>query len=130
MNNLEINKEEFLKFMQYPDDKPLVMINLLKFKKKTEDGLDGAELYRCYKLKAAELLKKVGGRLLWLGKADQFLIATDKDKWDEVLLVEYPSRKAFLNMINLPEFEEVQKDRKASLENTVLIASTTINSNI
>jgi len=128
MGNLEINKEEIQKFMQHPDDQPVVMINLLKFKNETEDGVEGAELYKCYKQKAAELLKQVGGKLLWLGKADQYIICDDNDKWDEVLLVEYPSRAAFLKMISLPEFEEVQKDRKASLKNTVLIASTTLGS--
>lgn len=128
MGNIEINREEMQKFMQHPDEQPVVMINLLKFKNKTEDGVEGAELYKCYKQKAAELLKQVGGKLLWLGKADQYIIGGDNDKWDEVLLVEYPSRAAFLKMISLPEFEEVQKDRKASLKSTVLIASTTLGS--
>ena len=128
MDNIIINQEELQKFMQHPDDKPVVMINLLKFKNEKEDGVDGTELYRCYKQKAAELLKQVGGKLLWLGKADQYIIGDENDKWDEVLLVEYPSRAAFFKMISLPEFEEVQKDRKASLKSTVLIASTTIGS--
>lgn len=128
MGNIEINREEMQKFMQHPDEQPVVMINLLKFKNKTEDGVEGAELYKCYKQKAAELLKQVGGKLLWLGKADQYIIGGDNDKWDEVLLVQYPSRAAFLKMISLPEFEEVQKDRKASLKSTVLIASTTLGS--
>lgn len=128
MDNIIINQEELQKFMQHPDDKPVVMINLLKFKNEKEDGVDGAELYKCYKQKTAELLKQVGGKLLWLGKADQYIIGDENDKWDEVLLVEYPSRAAFFKMISLPEFEEVQKDRKASLKSTVLIASTTIGS--
>ena len=128
MANIEINQEELQKYMQHPDNQPVVMINLLKFKNETEDGVDGAEFYKCYKQKAAELLKQVGGKLLWIGNSDQYIIGGDNDKWDEVLLVEYPSRAAFLKMISLPEFEEVQKDRKASLNSTVLIASTTIDS--
>ena len=70
MGNLEINREELQKFMQHPDNQPVVMINLLKFKNETEDGVEGSELYKCYKRKAAELLKQVGGKLLWLGKTD------------------------------------------------------------
>ena len=128
MANIEINQEELQKYMQHPDNQPVVMINLLKYKNETEDGVDGAELYKCYKQKAAELLKQVGGKLLWIGNSDQYIIWGDNDKWDEVLLSEYPSRAAFLKMISLPEFEEVQKDRKASLNSTVLIASTTIDS--
>ena len=70
MGNLEINREELQKFMQHPDNQPVVMINLLKFKNETEDEVEGSELYKCYKRKAAELLKQVGGKLLWLGKTD------------------------------------------------------------
>jgi len=128
MGNLENNTDEMQKFMQHPDDKPVVMINLLKFKNQDKHGVNGEELYRCYKQKAAELLAQVGGKLLWLGKADQFIIGNENEKWDEILLVEYPSRSAFLKMTQLPDFEEVQKDRRASLESTVLIASTTLGS--
>ena len=63
MDNIIINQEELQKFMQHPDDKPVVMINLLKFKNEKEDGVDGTELYNCYKQKAVELLKQVGGKL-------------------------------------------------------------------
>lgn len=41
-----------------------------------------------------------------------------------VLLVEYPSRAAFAQMVSDPRFQEVQKDRLDALEETVLIACT------
>jgi len=126
MNNITLNQEELQKLMQHPDDKPVVMINLLKFKTTTESGESGAALYARYAQNAAPLVAKVGGKLLWQGKAEQYLVGGDADRWDKVLLVEYPSRAAFMQMTQLPEFQEVQKDRLAALERTVLIASTTV----
>ena len=42
----------------------------------------------------------------------------------DVLMVEYPSRAAFAQMVSDPNFQEVQKDRLDALEETVLIACT------
>lgn len=125
MQTITPNHEELQKLAQHPDDRPVVMINLLKFNRTTGSGESGAALYARYAQNAAPLLAKVGGKLLWQGKADQYLIGGEADRWDEVLLVEYPSRAAFIQMTQLPEFQEVQKDRLAALERTVLIASTT-----
>jgi hypothetical protein len=40
--------------------------------------------------------------------------------------VEYPSRAAFIQMTQLPEFQKVQEERLAALECTVLMASTSV----
>ncbi len=125
MKNMALNEEELQKFMQQPDENSVVMINLLKFKKNTENGEPGIASYFRYMQNAAPFLAKVGGKLLWHGVTDQYIIAGQDDRWDRVLLVEYPSRAAFLQMINMPEFQAIQHDRIAALEDTVLIASTT-----
>jgi len=125
MNTIAPNQEELQKFMQQPDDKPVVMINLLKFKATTESGESGEAVYARYAQHAAPLLASVGGRLLWQAKADQYIVADETQRWDRVLLVEYPSRAAFLKMTQLPEFQEVQKERVDALESTLLIAATT-----
>ncbi|MBN2297869.1 MAG: DUF1330 domain-containing protein [Deltaproteobacteria bacterium] len=72
------------------------------------------------------MLKKIGGRLLWMGSMDQVFIGLQKDRWDMVLPVEYPSRKALLQMISTPEYLDAHKDREAGLDNSVLLASTMI----
>jgi hypothetical protein len=41
-----------------------------------------------------------------------------------VLLVEYPSRKAFIEMVTQPEYLEAHADREAALERTVVLACT------
>ena len=44
------------------------------------------------------------------------------ETWDAVLLVEYPSRKVFVEMVNDPGYLKVQVDREQGLERTVLYA--------
>jgi len=126
MGNITINEQELQKFAQQPDDKPVVMINLLKFKAVTETGLTGEELYDRYAAQAAPFVAQVGGKVFWQGKAEQYISGGEADRWDKVLLVEYPSRAAFLKMIQMPEFQATQKDRLAALESTALIAAATL----
>lgn len=125
MDNINPNEAELQKFMASPDSGPVVMVNLLKFKTATEGGESGEAVYSRYMQNAAAFVAGVGGRLLWMGAADQLIIGSEDQKWDKVLLVEYPSRKAFLQMVGNPEFQAAQLDRTAALEATVLLATTT-----
>jgi uncharacterized protein (DUF1330 family) len=108
------------------DTGPIVMVNLLKFREtganKKESG-EGA--YTRYMINVAPLLEKAGGRLVWMGSVKQVFIGADTDHWDRVMLVEYPSCKAFLDMISAPEYLEVHKDREAGLETSALLMTKT-----
>ncbi|WP_456429993.1 DUF1330 domain-containing protein [Rhodocaloribacter sp.] len=125
MRTITLNEDELRRFMAHPDDGPVVMINLLRFRPTTDDGESGEAAYARYAGRAVPFVAQVGGRLLWQGKADQLLIGGEGDRWDRVLMVEYPSRAAFLKMVAMPEFQATQADRVAALESTVLIAATT-----
>ena len=64
-----------------------------------------------------------GGRLVWTGRPEQVLIGdAEADGWDAVALVEYPSRKAFIEMVSSPKYMEAHEHREGGLERTVLIA--------
>ena len=70
VTNLQRPSEEQMKmFMEFPDDAPIKMVNLLKFKIKAEyaDGrstdLSGKEAYAIYAQEVQEHLKKVGAKL-------------------------------------------------------------------
>jgi len=103
----------------------------LKFKKKAgESSETGVNAYNRYMEKAAPFLEEAGGRLLWLGDVDDVFIGTFRDGWDRVMLVEYPSRKAFLDMISRPEYLKVHEDREAGLETSALLAGKTVISGI
>ena len=112
--------------MNSTDDRPFVMINLLKFKKATDSGEPGKAAYQRYEKNVFPLLLEAGGRPLWIGAVGEVFIGTPDDAWDQVMLIEYPSRAAFLKMISRPEYQKVHHDREIALENSVLLAAGTV----
>ena len=101
-------------------DGPVVMLNLLRY---LPDG--GAERYATYAREVQPFLTAVGGRVVWQGSADGVVIGDDDaDAWDAVLLVEYPSREAFLRMATDEGYLEVSKHRTAALADSRLVACT------
>jgi uncharacterized protein (DUF1330 family) len=85
------------------------MLNLLRFK---PDG--GRERYEEYGAAVAPLLAKVGGRVAYMGEANPVVIGTES--WDMVLLVEYPTRQAFLDMVGSGEYQAIAHLRTEALE--------------
>jgi uncharacterized protein (DUF1330 family) len=100
-------------------DEPVVMINLLHFKQP-----DGAEHYRRYARGVVVHLESVGGRVLYSGSAKALLVGDgERPWWDAILVVEYPSPGAFLEMIADAGYLEVHKHREAALDRAELIAT-------
>jgi uncharacterized protein (DUF1330 family) len=125
MSAIRPNREQFAALAASTDTGPVVMLNLLKFKAKAtgEDG-SGEDAYKRYGDEAVKLVEEQGGRILWQGRADQILIGDPARDWDSVVLVEYPSRKAFIDMVSKPKYEEAHEHREAGLERTELVAMT------
>jgi uncharacterized protein (DUF1330 family) len=103
------NQEGFAAFAgRAGDGTPVVMLNLLAFRR---DG--GRERYEEYGAAVAPLLEKAGGRIVFLGEPALALLGDDS--WDLVVLVEYPSRQAFLDMIGSAEYEAIAYLRTEAL---------------
>lgn len=94
----------------------VVMLNLLKFK-----GEEGAKAYNRYGAVVSKMVEALGGRILYSGRAAEMLVGDTT--WDAVVLVEYPSRKAFLQMVSSPEYLAVHHEREQGLERAVLYAT-------
>ena len=125
MSAIKPNKAQFVELMEAPDEGPVVMLNLLKFKERAEGGEgSGAGEYAKYGDAAVAMVEARGGKVLWMGRADQILIGDESQGWDSVALVQYPSRKAFIEMVSTPEYEQAHEHRESGLERTVLIACT------
>ena len=116
MNTIEINQDQFRELLKNPNDKPFVMLNLLKFKK---DG--GRKSYARYIKEASRFVEGVGGKLLLFSRPKELLTGTET--WDLLLLVQYPSRKAFIETANNAEYLKIHSFRKEALENAVLYAT-------
>ena len=120
MSDIRPNKEQFLELMNAPDEGPVVMLNLLKFKPR-----GGSQEYGKYGDSVTKMVEARGGKILWMGKVDQTLIGDiAEEDWDAVALVQYPSRKAFIDMATSTEYDKAHEHRESGLERTVLLACT------
>jgi uncharacterized protein (DUF1330 family) len=107
------------------------MVNLLKFKPLADGGdISGRESYNRYGRDVKPIVEALGGRIIWHGRADQTLIGDESAEWDAIALVEYPSRKAFLEMAMSKQMNEIHHNREAGLERTVLIACTELSDGV
>jgi len=124
MNAIRPNAEAFRELASAPEDGPVVMLNLLKFKERADSGdVIGRDSYDRYGRNVRPMVEALGGRIIWHGRAEQLLIGeAGEQDWDAVALVEYPSRKAFIEMAMSKQMGEIHHDREAGLERTVLLA--------
>lgn len=96
---------------------PVVMLNLLRY---SDDG----SLYGEYSRRVLPILARFGAEVVYSGGCSTLVIAGDPGgEWDAVLLVRYPSRSAFLEMIADPEYLEAAKLREEGLADSVLQAT-------
>jgi len=107
-------------------DRPIVMLNLLRFKQRADgaladEALSGEEAYRRYGEAVASSLARVGGSLELVARCAQTVIGPEAEHWDLVALARYPSRKAFLEMVGDPEFQQKHELRSAALADSRLI---------
>ena len=115
------------KLMEGPEDSPVVMVNLLSFKKKADGsnaGMSGQESYSLYGAKMKDYVESKGGRFIWMGRVDSMVIGESDADFEVVALVEYPNRKAFLEIASSAHVAEIGKDRLDGLEGQWLIAAT------
>ena len=127
MPHIKPTRDQIIRFSQSQDDGPVVMLNLLRFADKAagDTGKSGADSYETYGDQMREIMAQRGIKLLWRGRADSVVIGDDDgDAWDMILLVEYPSRKVFLEMGASKEYEKAGEHRTAALADSRLIACT------
>ena len=104
-----LNQEGFAAFAARTEESsPVVMLNLLRFK---PDG--GRERYAEYGAAVAPLLERAGARVVSAG--DPATVLLGERSWDLVLLVEYPTRGAFLEMIGSEDYQAIAHLRTEAL---------------
>lgn len=97
---------------------PVVMLNLLRFK---ADG--GRERYLEYVEHFRTTAAPHGAEVLYVGDGSTPLVAEEGQAWDAVLLVRYPSRQAFSDMVRDPAYSAGTHLRTEALEEAVLQAT-------
>lgn len=111
--------DTFARFQDEDDGGPVVMLNLLRFA-----GQEGREQYARYAAGVGPFLERVGASVLYAGACSTLLVGAEAHRWDAVLVVRYPSRTAFAQMVSDPDYLKVSELRTSALEAAVLEATT------
>lgn len=95
---------------------PVVMLNLLRF------APGGAETYRQYieRFDSSGVRERYGVTIVYGGAGHPSLVAGDGGDWDMVLLVRYPSRRHFVDMIGDPDYQQFEHLRAEAVSTAVL----------
>jgi uncharacterized protein (DUF1330 family) len=118
-SSLEPTPEQFAALAARPAGAPVLMVNVLKFK--TAGGL---ESYQQYGREVAPHLERVGATVRYAGTAPAVIIGDgERPWWDAILIVEYPTPQAFINMVTTQAYAKVHEHRAAGLERGDLIAT-------
>ncbi len=99
-----------------PDTGPVVMVNMLRLRDRAA--------YKRYSELAMPLIKARGGTVLWAGDGEAVAFGdAQADRWDYVVLVRYPARAAFLDMVRSAEYAAANVHREQAVERHVILAS-------
>jgi uncharacterized protein (DUF1330 family) len=102
-------------FLTGDDDSAVVMLNLLRFE---PEG--GREKYLEYLEMAKPILARFGAKILFGGDGLPVLTTGQAQEWDAAVLVQYPRRSAFKNMIEDPEYHKAFTFGVAAIADIVL----------
>jgi uncharacterized protein (DUF1330 family) len=117
--SLEPTPDQIAALAARPANEPVVMINLLQFR---TDG--GRQSYIRYIQEVTPHLQRVGGTVRYAGESPAVVIGDgEKPWWDAIIVVEYPSPAAFLDMVTNEEYLKVHEHRAAGLDRGDLIAT-------
>lgn len=115
-----------------PDDSPVFMLNLLRYKKDADYGEPGdapcsgrTAYHERYVPVFRELAAGEGVKVTWLAAALARVVGPADEQWDEVGVVEYPSFAAFRRISESARYKaEAERHRLAALADWRLIATT------
>ncbi|MGE0484524.1 MAG: DUF1330 domain-containing protein [Gammaproteobacteria bacterium] len=106
----------------------VTMLNLLRYRDQADyrehpqqAPCSGREAYARYAAAALACVEHVGGRVVYVGAAASNVIGPADETWDDVLLVEYPSIEAFLDMLRSPPYQACVHHRRAALADSRLV---------
>ena len=117
--SLEANREQLTALSARAADAPVVMVNLLQFRKP-----GGLERYLQYGREVAPHLNRVGATIRYGGTAPAVVIGDgERPWWDAILIVEYPTPDAFIDMVTTEEYAKVHEHRAAAIDRGDLIAT-------
>jgi uncharacterized protein (DUF1330 family) len=107
-----------------PDDGPVVMVNLVRLREHALNGEgSGWDAYQRYSAAVVKLLKPRSATILWAGDVEGVALGIpEANRWDYAVLVRYPSRAVFLEMLNSADYAVANIERENALADHVIFA--------
>lgn len=115
------NNQQMQALMEPGHDKPVYMVNLLKFKDKAEypdgreTGLTGEQAFALYGEAMARILMGLGGGPMFSANVESLWLGQVEELWDAIVIAMYPNRRALYDMLASPEYKEAAIHRIAGL---------------
>ena len=128
--HIDPDRQAWEVFKSLPADRPIQMLNLIRLKPKAEypqghpdhgKDLTGLDAYRAYGRTTAHIFKRVGGRQVWVGKPEVMVTGPRAEAWDLAFIAEYPTSRAFIEMVRDPEYRELVQHRTAGVADSRLL---------
>jgi uncharacterized protein (DUF1330 family) len=107
-----------------PDDGPVTMLNLMRFRERSLDGKgSGWDAYLRYSALSIKLIKAQGGTIIWTGEAQAVALGMpEAHRWDYIALVRYPSRASFIAMMTSPGYALANVERENGCADHLIVA--------
>lgn len=129
MPSIEPTETQMEQLTELADDgKPLVMINCLRYNEKSQYPEDsdiepttGKKAFQRYGEESFPFISALGGKPVWMGAVIQSLIAPEGEKWDDIVMVQWPNLEAFKALMNNNEYLALSHHRDAALADSRLI---------
>ena len=124
------SRENWQVFKDLPRDRPIHMLNLIKFRALAEypeghpyrgKGLSGREAYAIYAEGFQRLVAGDGAAMVWQAPME-CVVTGPPGEWDEAFVMGYPDSAAFMKMVNNEEYiRDVVPHRTAAVADSRLI---------
>ena len=130
MSHIDPTREAFDAFKALPRDRPVAMLNLLRFRERAgyppdhplaTESFSGAEAYRRYGRESGPVFARVGGTIVWRGTPALTLIGPADEAWDAAFVARYPTAAAFLEMVTDADYQRAVVHRQAAVATSRLI---------
>jgi uncharacterized protein (DUF1330 family) len=112
---IEPDESELGRFRAGDSGRPFVLVQLLRF---VEGGRDR---YLKYSMAAQPIARSFGGQVLYAGECVQPLLAADGQAWDAIVLVRYPNRAAYADMLADPGYRAIAPQRTSALREAAIL---------
>jgi uncharacterized protein (DUF1330 family) len=130
-DNSDLSPRAMDELNKLPDGQPFAVINLLRYKEWAQyppgtvtEKLTGKQAYERYSELSIPFVNEVGGVPMWRGTVGANLIGPEDERWDEVLIMQYPNRSAFQRMLVNPNYLSIVFHRTAAVLDSRLYGAT------